>query len=327
MESPAPIALRRHGLTYLLDTSPGISRHGKPGHFQYRCPTGKPVRDQKTLRRIRALAIPPAWTDVWISSSEKGHLAATGRDARGRKQYRYHPYFVALRDRDKFDHLLIFAKALPRIKKRARSDIRKPGLSKEKILAAVILLLDETLIRIGNEDYARDNGSYGLTTLLNRHVKVKGPEIRFLFRGKSGRQWSLSIRDPRIAKVVRACQELPGQHLFEYRSEDGQVHAIGSADVNAYLQEISGDAITAKDFRTWAGTLLAAKAFSKCADRPNAASVRKIVAAVADQLGNTVAVCRRCYIHPAVISAFLEGRLVLNSAGFEQNVIRFLART
>ena len=319
-------ALRKHGLTYLLDTEPGISRLGRPGHFRYRYPNGKPVRDQKTLAWIRKLAIPPAWTEVWISPSRKTHLAATGRDVRGRKQYRYHPDFMALRDRDKFSHLVTFAKALPHIKRRIRSDIRKPGLPKEKILAAVIMLLDETLIRIGNRDYARDNGSYGLTTLLNRHVKVKGSQIRFLFRGKSGRRWSLSIRDRRVAGVVRACQELPGQHLFEYSGDDGLVQAIGSADVNAYLREISGDDITAKDFRTWAGTLLAAKAFCRSDSRPSAAGVKKVVAAVAGQLGNTVAVCRKCYIHPAIISAFLDGSLFLRRSGFEQSVIRFLAR-
>lgn len=318
--------LRKQGLTYLLDTMPGITRHGPPGRYSYRSPNGKIVRDRRTLARIRKLAIPPAWTEVWISPSPNGHLAATGRDARGRKQYRYHPRFIALRDRDKFFHLTTFAKALPRIKRHIRADLRRPGLSKRKILAAVVGLLDGTLIRIGNENYARANGSYGLTTLLNRHVKVTGAELRFLFRGKSGKTWDLSIRDRRIAKVVSACQELPGEHLFEYRDGNMTVHAIGSADVNAYLRRISGEEITAKDFRTWAGTLLAARAFCRFEGPASAAAVRRIVAGVADQLGNTVAVCRKCYIHPAIVAGFLDGNLALDPSSFEKSMIRFLER-
>jgi DNA topoisomerase-1 len=306
-------AAKAAGLRYVSDEGlAGITRHGSAGRFHYRMPGGKPVRDKATLNRIRALAIPPAWKDVWIAPFANAHLVATGRDARGRKQYRYHPGFAAVRDADKYAHLAHFAASLPAIRRRLKRDLALAGLPREKILATIVTLLEETLIRIGNEDYARTNNSFGLTTLRNRHVKVRGEELRFLFRGKSGKQWSLSVRDRRVARVIRSCQELPGQHLFEYRGTGGAVHAVSSSDVNVYLREIAGADISAKDFRTWAGTVKAAMALRDLREGGNKA-VRAVVAAVADQLGNTVAVCRKCYIHPQIIAAFEAGALVLRA--------------
>ena len=318
---------KRAGLRYMSDAAPGISRHGRPRHFTYRTASGKTIRDAATLKRIARLAIPPAWKDVWIAPFANAHLAATGRDAKNRKQYRYHPAFAASRDADKYDHLADFAKSLPVLRKRLKADLRRSDLPREKILAAIVTLLEETLIRIGNEDYARANNSFGLTTLRNRHVNVRGAELRFLFRGKSGKQWNLSVRDRRVARVVRDCQDLPGQHLFEYRNGDGTVHTVSSNDVNDYLREISGRDITAKDFRTWAGTVAAARAFSGWREAPSPNAVRKVVAKVAARLGNTVAVCRKCYIHPAVIAGFLDGSLGPRQGGAEGAVLRFIARS
>ncbi len=258
------------------------------------------------------MAIPPAWGDVWIAPFDNAHLAATGKDARGRKQYRYHAGFAAVRDRDKYLHLVHFAQSLPRLRKQLAADLRRPGLPREKVIAVVVTLLEETLIRIGNEDYARDNGSFGLTTLRNRHVKVRGGELRFTFRGKSGKDWALAIRDRRVAKVVRSCQELPGQHLFEYRDEEGKIQMVTSTDVNAYLHAVCGDDISAKDFRTWAGTVEAALAFHALPDKtPTKSNVRSVIGEVAERLGNTIAVCRKCYIHPAIFERFERGRLQL----------------
>jgi DNA topoisomerase-1 len=240
-------------------------------------------------------------------------LQATGRDARGRKQYRYHPDFAAVRDSTKYAHLVDFAKSLPGLRRRLKRDLRRAGLPREKILAAIVTLLEETLIRVGNEDYARNNRSFGLTTLRNRHVKVRGGEIGFLFKGKSGKEWSLSLRNKRVAKIIRSCQDLPGQHLFEYRGEDGSIHGVSSSDVNAYLKEISGRDITAKDFRTWAGTVKAAIAFSNFSGIASKKAARAIVAGVAEELGNTIAVCRKCYIHPAIFAGFEEGGLRLRT--------------
>lgn len=299
------------GLNYVTDGQPGIARLGNKGRFQYRLPSGKVVRDRAVLNRIKSLVIPPAWTSVWISPRPDAHLQATGRDARGRKQYRYHPDFAAVRDSAKYAHLVDFAKALPDLRRRLKRDLRRPGLPREKILAAIVTLLEETLIRVGNEDYARNNSSFGLTTLRNRHVKVRGGEIAFLFKGKSGKEWSLSLRNKRVAKIIRSCQDLPGQHLFEYRGEDGSVHTVSSSDVNAYLKEISGRDITAKDFRTWAGTVKAAIAFSDFGGPAGKKAARAIVAGVAEELGNTIAVCRKCYIHPAIIAGFEDGSLRL----------------
>jgi len=301
------------GLRYVTDQQPGIVRLGHKARFRYRLSSGKSVRDRAILERIKGLAIPPAWTSVWISPQPEAHLQATGRDARGRKQYRYHPDFAAIRDSAKYAHLVDFAKSLPDLRRRLKRDLRRTGLPREKILAAIVTLLEETLIRVGNEDYARNNRSFGLTTLRNRHVKVRGGEIAFLFKGKSGKEWSLSLRNKRVAKIVRSCQDLPGQHLFEYRGEDGSVHGVSSSDVNAYLKEISGRDITAKDFRTWAGTVKAAIAFNNFSGPASKKATRAIVAGVAEELGNTIAVCRKCYIHPAIFSGFEDGTLRLRT--------------
>ncbi|HZQ39180.1 MAG TPA: hypothetical protein VFA87_00250 [Rhizomicrobium sp.] len=304
-------AAKAVGLRYVSDQQGGISRVGAPGRFRYRGPDGKWIRDRQTLARIKRLAIPPAWTQVWIAPSPDAHLQATGRDARGRKQYRYHPDFAQVRDAVKYAHLVEFAEALPALRRRLKRDLGQAGLPREKILAAVVTLLEQTLIRVGNEDYARANNSFGLTTLRNRHVKVKGGEVRFLFKGKSGKQWSLSLHDRRVAKVVRSCQELPGQHLFEYRGEDGAVHAITSSDVNDYLRQITGRDISAKDFRTWAGTVKAAMGFRELNGAFTKRALRAVITAVAEELGNTIAVCRKCYIHPGVLAGFETGSLKL----------------
>ena len=308
-------AAHKAGLRHVSDTAvPGISRLGRPGHFIYKSPTGRTIRDPRTLRRIAKLAIPPAWRKVWIAPFDNAHLAATGLDAKGRKQYRYHTDFAAVRDRAKYEHLADFANCLPALRKRLAADLKRPGLPREKVIAVVITLLEGTLIRIGNEGYARDNGSFGLTTLRNRHVKIRGGGLRFTFRGKSGKDWQLELHDRRVAKVVRGCQDLPGQHLFEYQGEDGKPHGITSGDVNAYLHDVCGPDISAKDFRTWAGTVEAALAFDALDDKhPGKKTVKAVVAQVAGRLGNTIAVCRKCYIHPAVFQAFERGRLKLKS--------------
>jgi DNA topoisomerase-1 len=303
---------KRAGLRYVSDDhTPGITRHGAPGHFSYSTPAGRKLKDRATLAHIRKLAIPPAWRHVWIAPFANSHLAATGRDAKGRKQYRYHARFAAVRDAAKFGHVAAFAQSLPKIRAHLARDMRRHGLTREKVLALLVTLLEETLIRIGNEDYARANHSFGLTTLRNRHLKVKGGQFTFLFQGKSGKKWDLSVRDARVARVLRGCQELPGQHLFEYRGEDGAVHPISSSDVNDYLRAISGQDITAKDFRTWAGTVLAAKGFAAIKGSPFRKDVRGVVAHVAEALGNTQAVCRKCYIHPAIFAAHEAGGVKL----------------
>jgi len=306
-------AARTAGLRYINDeTLPGITRHGKAGHFRYRKPGGGRVLDKAILKRIRALAIPPAWTNVWIAPFANAHLMATGRDARGRKQYRYHAGFAAVRDADKYAHLAEFAASLPQLRRRLKRDLARTGLPREKVLATIVSLLEQTLIRVGNEDYARNNNSFGLTTLRNRHVRVRGPELRFLFRGKSGKQWSLALRDRRVARVIRSCQDLPGQQLFEYRDADGAVRAISSSDVNAYLHEITGADISAKDFRTWAGTVKAAMVFQGAPEKTPKKTARAVIAAVAEELGNTAAVCRKCYIHPRILAAIERADLALS---------------
>ncbi len=315
-ETIAPDALaavQSAGLRYVGDGEAGIRRRATALGCRYVGPDGKPSRDRVTLRRIHALVIPPAWRDVWICASADGHIQATGRDARGRKQYRYHPRWRAVRDDAKYGRMRAFGAALPKIRARTRRDLARPGLPREKVLAAVVRLLANTLIRIGNESYARDNGSFGLTTLRARHAEVSGPRIRFRFRGKSKKEHLISIADRRVARIVRHCQELPGQTLFQYRSADGRAETIDSGDVNAYLRAITGEGFTAKDFRTWAGTLLMAEALR---DEPppssEAAGKRAIVTAidaVAHRLGNTRAVCRRCYVHPAVLEAYQDGSL------------------
>ncbi len=311
IRSDARKAARAAHLRYVSDAEPGISRQGAPENFRYVTAQGRVLKDKAALSRIASLVIPPAWRDVWIARDASAHLQATGRDAKGRKQYRYHPEFAAMRGEAKYAHLADFAQSLPRLRARLARDLALPGLPREKILAAIVSLLQQTLIRVGNEDYARTNKSFGLTTLRNRHVKVHGPELRFMFQGKSGRKWSLALRDPRVAKVVRACQELPGQHLFEYRGEDGGIHAVSSSDVNAYLREISGREITAKDFRTWSGTVNAAMGLAGRTDDAVKPALRDVVADVALALGNTVAVCRKCYIHPAILEDFEKRRFAL----------------
>lgn len=258
-------------LRYFTDSEPGLARVGKPARFRYVGPDGKTVRGKSTLARIGRLAIPPAWRDVWIAPDANAHLQATGRDAKGRKQYRYHPDFIAIRDRAKYSHLLEFAKGLPALRKRIKRGLRQPGLPREKVLAAVVMLLEETLVRVGSENYARANGSFGLTTLRNRHVRVRGETLIFRFKGKSGKTWNLSFRDRRITRIVSSCQDLPGQHLFEYRDNDGAVAAISSSDVNSYLRDAMGRDVTAKDFRTWAGTVKAAVYFSRMQGAPSKA--------------------------------------------------------
>jgi DNA topoisomerase I len=301
------------GLRYVSDQAPGIGRRKTRGGFRYVDADGAPVRDDRTLQRIAALAIPPAWTDVWICPSPRGHLQATGRDARGRKQYRYHPRWREVRDETKYAHLVAFARALPCLRRRVAADLARPGLAKEKVVAAVVRLLETTLIRVGSDEYARTNDSYGLTTMRDEHVEVEGAQLRFAFQGKSGVEHEVDLRDRRLAGIVRRCQDLPGQDLFQYRNGDGTTHRVTSDDVNAYLHEATGEAFTAKDFRTWAGTVLAAQALAEFgAVDTEAEANRNVVAAieaVAKRLGNTRPVCRACYVHPAVIDAYLDGTL------------------
>ena len=302
-------AAEEAGLQYVSDDRPGYTRNPRNGEFEYLDTQGKRIRDEQRVLRIKRLAIPPAWTDVWICPSPTGHVQATGRDARRRKQYRYHERWRELRDENKFDRLAEFANALPKIRRRVAQDIRLPGLPREKVLATVVRLLERTFIRIGNEEYARDNKSFGLTTIKNRHVKVKGDHLRFRFRGKSGRQHEVDITDRRIAKIVSKCQDLPGQDLFQYVTDDGEVRNVTSQDVNDYLREITNENFTAKDFRTWAGTVLGAIALNAQGEfetkKQAKANLKTAICAVARLLGNTPAVCRKCYVHPAILEAYV----------------------
>ncbi|HEX4409977.1 MAG TPA: DNA topoisomerase IB [Xanthobacteraceae bacterium] len=278
------------------------------------------------IKRIRSLAIPPAWSDVWICPYPDGHIQATGRDARGRKQYRYHPRFREVRDSVKYEHVVAFAQAVPAIRKKVSAHMALSGLPREKVVATVVYLLDKTLIRIGNDDYAKQNKSYGLTTLKNRHVEVEGTEVRFHFVGKSGKQWTTKIRDRRVAKIIRACQELPGQELLQYQDENGAVTDVTSTDVNSYLREITGQDITAKDFRTWAGTVLAGIALKEIEAFDSQAqakrNVREAIERVAKRLGNTPAICRKCYVHPEVLGAYMEGTLVKELTARSEALLR-----
>lgn len=302
-------------LTYSDVEGPGLRREGRGRGFSYRDFAGALVRDEETLRRIRGLAIPPAWRKVWISPDASGHIQAVGRDDRGRRQYRYHPQFRAERENEKFEHMLAFADALPQIRGRIAADMARRGAPREKILAVVAHLLEQTLIRIGNEDYARENGSYGLTTLTNRHVRVTSGAVHFQFKGKSGKLWTTSARDRRLARIVRSIHELPGQRLFQYVDENGELAPLNSGDVNAYLREISGQDVTAKDFRTWAGTVAAAAALAALEPAATLSqakrNLRAVVKEVAQRLGNTPTVCRQCYIHPRIMESYLEGELTL----------------
>ena len=300
---------REAGLRYVTDSRPGFTRRRRGKGFTYLYPDGEPLKDEDTLARIRSLAIPPAWTDVWISPSPRGHIQATGRDARGRKQYRYHPKWREVRDANKYDRMVAFGLALPAIRKRTDEDLAKQGLPREKVLAAVVRLLEATLIRVGNDEYARENRSYGLTTLTGRHADVEGSTIAFTFRGKGGKMHRVEVTDRRLSRIVRRCQDLPGQELFQYVDEDGAAKDVGSSDVNEYLREI-----TNTDFRTWAGTVAAAWALEELeAFDSEAQAKRNIVAAiekVASVLGNTPAVCRMCYVHPAVLDAYMDGSML-----------------
>ncbi len=303
------------GLLYVSDEKPGIRREKSGNDFTYLKPDGSAVRDEPTLERIRKLAVPPAWADVWICLKANGHLQASGRDAKGRKQYRYHAQFREVRESTKYEHMMEFARALPAVRAKLAEHMALRGLPREKVLATVVHLLESTLIRVGNDDYARTNKSYGLTTLRNPHVQVEGSELRFRFKGKSGKTWQLQLKDRRIAKIVKACQDLPGQELFAYVDEAGEVRDVTSADVNAYLKEITGRDITAKDFRTWAGTVLAALALQEFTTFDTQAMAKKNVRAaienVASRLGNTPTICRKCYIHPEILSCYTEGSLLL----------------
>lgn len=329
-----------HGrLVHVSDEAPGLRRRRVGRGFRYLDAKGRVVRDRATLERIRALAIPPAYRDVWICAQANGHLQATGRDARGRKQYRYHPRWRRVRDAEKFDRMLAFGKALPHLRRRLRADLAGSGLSRERVLAMVVVVMADTLVRIGNDEYARDNGSFGVTTLRNRHVEfLRGGALRFKFRGKGGKEHDVVLDDARLARLVRRCQQLPGQQLFQYLDDEGKVQPVGSAEVNDYLREAMGSEFTAKDLRTWGGTLcalrlLAAEALpdESAPDGRTTTAVRnRVIEAVAGMLGNTPAICRKSYIAPVVIDAWEEGRLdsavrgARGSRQWEQALLRLL---
>ncbi|MBX6368458.1 MAG: DNA topoisomerase IB [Rhodospirillales bacterium] len=313
LEHEAKAAARAAQLRYVSDRRPGITRERDGEGFVYRYPDGRPVCEEEVLTRIRKLAIPPAWDEVWICPEPNGHIQAVGRDARRRKQYRYHARWREVRDGAKFERIVGFARKLPVIRARVAADLARPGLPREKVLATVVQLLERTLIRVGNDEYAKSNGSYGLTTLRNRHARVDGATVIFNFKGKSGVKHRIDLEDELLADIVRRCQELPGQDLFTYLGEDGEVRSIGSSDVNEYLHEIAGEDVTAKDFRTWAATTLAAVALARFEDaetkKAQKATIRLAIEAVADILGNTPAICRKCYVHPAVIEGYLARTL------------------
>ena len=305
---------RTAGLIYVSDQSPGITRRRAGKGFVYIDPHGKTIHDAEEIYRINCLVIPPAWEDVWICPSERGHIQAVGRDARGRKQYRYHEKFRAVRDENKYSRMLQFVRALPGIRRRVQRDLRRKGLPREKVLAAVVRLLETTLIRVGNEEYAEQNKHYGLTTIHNEHAKVEGSTIHFRFNGKSGVERAVDLQDRRLANIVRKCQDLPGEELFGYIDDEGNPRDVKSEDVNAYLKEITGQDFTAKDFRTWAGTVLAARALQEFEKVDSQAKRKKNVVraieAVARLLGNTRAVCRKCYVHPQIIESYMDGSLI-----------------
>ena len=312
MKTLEPVA-REAGLVWVTDQLPGFRRVKRGRGFAYLQPDGRPLSDPRHLARIRSLVIPPAWTNVWICPFAEGHIQAIGRDARGRRQYRYHTLFRSARDEAKYHRLRAFGRLLPRVRRRIRRDLRLASLPREKVLATVVRLLEETLIRVGNEEYARTNDSFGLTTLRTRHVKVSGDRVHFGFRGKSGVRHAIDVRDPRLARVVKRCGELPGYELFAYLDDEGVQRSVDSADVNAWLHEVAGEAFTAKDFRTWAGTVLAARALCAAEGFASDAQAKRLVAeaiaSVAARLGNTPAVCRKCYVHPGVIESYLDGTL------------------
>lgn len=309
-EEAADIA-RQNGLRYMDDDMPGItrSRHGKG--FSYHDAKGGLIGDKDEIARLHALAIPPAWNEVWISPCPNGHIQATGRDARGRKQYRYHPHWRLVRDDAKYERMLGFAQALPAIRRAVHEDLHRPGLQRQKVVASVVHLLQVTLMRVGNDEYARENKSFGLTTLRNRHVRIDGSDVLFRFRGKSGVQHEIKLHDPYVVRLIRKMRDLPGQELFQYVDDEGEVHSIDSGDVNAYLREVTGEDFSAKDFRTWAGTVLATLALQAFEAFDSQAQAKKNVVRaienVAKKLGNTPSICRKCYVHPAVVESYLEG--------------------
>ena len=302
------------GLRYVTDGARGISRRRVGGGWAYYAPDGARITDRQVRKRLNSLAIPPAWTDVWICPDPDGHIQATARDARGRKQYRYHPSYREARDRSKFRHMLEFSEVLPRLRSRIERDLRAPDHTRRQLLATVVRLLDKTLIRVGNDEYARENNSFGLTTLRRRHVKVDGAMLRFSFRGKSGVEHSIALSDPRLARIIQRCQDLPGYELFQYLDAAGKRQAVCSDDVNAYLRDLTGRDVSAKDFRTWGGTMLAAvelRAMGAAASRREAdRNILRAIDAVAERLGNTRAVCRKYYVHPALLRAYLMGETV-----------------
>lgn len=307
-------AAKMAGLRYVSDKKPGIRRERAGEQFTYTGVDGKPVEDEETLKRIRSLAIPPAWTEVWICPNPRGHIQATGRDAKGRKQYRYHPKWRKVRDETKYDKMLIFGMALPAIRKKVAEDLQLPGLPREKVLATIVDLLDITAIRVGNEEYARENQSYGLTTLRNKHVKISGSNIRLHFRGKSGKEHTYVVQDKRLARIVKRLQDLPGHELFEYLGEHDEVRNVESADVNEYLREITKEDFTAKDFRTWWGTVVAIEALKEVGEAETQTQAKKniteAIKEAAEHLGNTPAICRKCYVHPQVLEAYLNRTLL-----------------
>ncbi len=302
------------GLRYVSDESPGYTRQRRGEKFIYFNTEGKEIRDEARVLRLNRLAIPPAYTNVWICPSPNGHLQATGRDDRGRKQYRYHERWREVRDENKYERMVVFAQSLPKIRRRINRDLKRRGLPREKVLATVVQLLEKTFIRVGNEEYAKENQSFGLTTLRNRHVEVNGSKLRFRFRGKSGQEHDIDTEDRRVARIIKKLQELPGQEIFQYLDEKGERHQVTSDDVNQYLREIAGEDFTAKDFRTWAGTVMAAMALQAQDVFENKSQAKKnvkaAISAVAKMLGNTPAVCRKCYVHPAVLESYLDGNLI-----------------
>lgn len=313
--SDAPVeAAQSAGLRYVSDLSSGIRRVRSGRGFRYQDADGRSVRDATVLGRIRSLAIPPAWRDVRVCPSVNGHIQAIGRDQKGRKQYRYHPRWREVRDQAKYERMLAFGRALPTIRAQVEKDLALPDLPRDKVIATVVRLLEATLIRVGNEEYARRNRSYGLTTMRDKHVDISGSHIEFRFRGKSGKTHSVGLDDRRLSRIVKRCQDLPGEELFQYEDASGETHSVGSADVNDYLRRTAGQDFTAKDFRTWAGTVLAAWALAeRRAFKSRTEARRNIVSAierVAGRLGNTVAICRKCYVHPAVVDSYLDGTLV-----------------
>jgi DNA topoisomerase-1 len=300
------------GLIYVSDGEPGIRRVIDPeGGMSFISPDGTDVADEAALARIRALAIPPAWTEVWICAEPCGHIQATGRDARGRKQYRYHAGWNQVRSQTKYDRMLAFAEALPRVREQVEADLNRRGLPREKVLATILRLMEMTFIRVGNAEYARQNGSYGLTTLRDKHVRVEGSTIAFQFVGKSGRKHAIDVRDRKLARIVKQCRDIPGYELFQYYDSDGERQRVGSGDVNAYLRELTGQSFSAKDFRTWGGTMLAATRLAALGPAPSLTEARRtvvqVVKEVSETLGNRPATCRKYYVHPAVLEAYQDG--------------------